>query len=88
MVIQGGVGSFYRSLVRCNHVSDTGDGVEHFPDSLAWQSVILDLGHQYLEDLVNAAMKEDFKLVELRFTQRPCFCSPEEEVHCHWDGTE
>jgi hypothetical protein len=87
-LIRGATDHFFDkiSLARCNHVSDTGDGVEHFLDSLVLQSVILDLGHQYLEDSANAAMKEDLKLVELRFAQQPCFCSPEEEVH--WDGTE
>jgi hypothetical protein len=41
----------------------------------------LDFGDQYLEDLMDAAMKEDLELVKLGLSQGPQFSTPEEEIH-------
>ena len=51
-------------------------GVDHFADVLVLNSIFLDLGHQNLEDSLNAAVQKDFKLVKLGLAQGPCFGSP------------
>jgi hypothetical protein len=61
-----------------NHVSDTGDGIEHATYFVVAKVLVSYVGHRDMQDASYAAVEEYFKLAQVRFPQRPGFGSPQE----------
>ncbi len=63
-----------------NHVADARDVIEHSANMFVLDAFLLDSCDQDVENLLDAAMEEDFKLVDKDLAHGPSFTSPVTEV--------
>ncbi len=64
-----------------NHVADARDVIEHSANMIVLDAFLLDSYDRDVENSLDAAMEEDFKLVGEDLVHGPSFTSPQKYVH-------
>jgi hypothetical protein len=62
------------------HILNTGDVMKHPVYLLVGYVILLDVSDQNVDDPVDVAVQEDFKLVEEGLAKQPIFTSPQKKV--------